>query len=266
MTNRIGICEWSIPAATTRERLALAASVGLTGVEPDLGSLKDGFPLSKLGVQRMYCGWRDEFGLTYPAIAVNALCDHGMADPGARATAFQAIEAAAEAAAALVIPILQLPSFVKGDITSETGFASTVICLRHACECVRGTDIIVGSENALPAEDALRLIMEVGHDNFHIYFDTRNLFAMKGLDTLAILETVMDHICQVHIKDGVDSGPSTLLGEGNSGFAESMAVLNRHGYAGQLLLENDYGRIAQATGEDPADLLRRDRATAENHL
>jgi len=266
MTNRIGICEWSIPAATARERLALAACVGLTGVEPDLGSYEDGFPLSRPSVQEDYREWRDEFGLTYPAIAVNALCNHGMPDPGARAVAFRAIEAAAEAAAALEIPILQLPSFVKGDITSEAGFASTVICLRHACECVKGMDIIVGSENALPAEDELRMIEEVGSDSFRIYFDTRNLFAMKGLDTQAILETMMAHICQVHIKDGIDGGPSTLLGEGNSGFAISMAILKRRGYSGWLLLENGYSRLAQATSADPTDLLRRDKATAESHL
>ena len=83
-----------------------------------------------------------------------------------------------DTALALDIPILQLPSFVKGFITDEAGFQSTVECLRFACEHAQGTDLIVGSENALSTEDQFRLLEGVGYDNFRLYFDTRNPFSM----------------------------------------------------------------------------------------
>lgn len=262
MNVRIGICQWSIPSVEPEKQLAMAAGIGLKGVEPDLGSYEDGFPLSRPELQQAYREWREAYALTYPAIAVNTLCTYGMSDPAARDTAFKAIEAAAEAAVALSIPILQLPSFVKGDITTDEDLASTIVCLRHACDCVKGTGIIVGSENALPAELQMQMIEAVASEAFRIYFDTRNLFSMKGLDTVSILEQMMPYICEVHIKDGLGDGPSAPLGQGDSGFYRSMELLRRHNYQGWLLLENDYNQIAQTTGLDNAELLRQDMVTA----
>ncbi|TFG71205.1 MAG: sugar phosphate isomerase/epimerase, partial [Anaerolineales bacterium] len=102
------------------------------------------------------------------------------------------------------------------------------------------------------------MIEAINAENFRIYFDTRNLFAMKGYDSVSILETMMPHICEVHIKDGVDGGPSTLLGQGNSGFADSMQVLKAHNYTGWLLLENSYGKMAKATELTAEALLKKD--------
>ena len=73
-------------------------------------------------------------------------------------------------------------------------------------------------------------------------------------------------VTEVHIKDGIGGGPSTLLGEGDSGFYRSMEILKAHRYRGWLLLENDYGAIAAATGENEEALLRKDIALAESCL
>ena len=76
----------------------------------------------------------------------------------------------------------------------------------------------------------------------------------------------MPHICQVHIKDGVDGGPSTLLGQGNSGFPDSMQVLKAHNYTGWLLLENSYGAMAKATEMTAEALLKKDIQIARDSL
>jgi sugar phosphate isomerase/epimerase len=140
---------------------------------------------------------------------------------------------------------------VNGEIHSEEDFHNTVECLRHACHSAEGTDILIGSENVLSLEDQLRLVEEVGHPKLRLYFDTRNPFHIKGYDVAPMLERVYPHVCEVHLKDGVDGGNSTLLGKGNSGFLRSMEVLIQHRYAGWVILENDYRQIAADNGISP---------------
>lgn len=261
MTLKLGICGWSIPAEGAAARIQMAAAAGLGAVELDMGKYEDGLPLSQPEVQVEYTALREQWGIVYPALAVNALCDYGMSVPADRPVVEEAISKAVDTALALDIPILQLPSFVKGFITDKAGFQSTVECLRFACECARGTDLIVGSENAISTEDQFRLMDAVGYDNFRLYFDTRNPFAMGGFDSAAMLETLLPHICEVHIKDGIDDGPAVPLGEGNSGLFDSLRVLRQHNYAGWLLLENSYSRMAQARDVEARTLLEKDIET-----
>ena len=54
MNMQLGICQWSIPAKGAEKQLALAAQVGLSGVEPDLGSYEQDFPLSHKDLQAPY--------------------------------------------------------------------------------------------------------------------------------------------------------------------------------------------------------------------
>lgn len=232
MTVKIDICGWTIPAEGPRASIRLASELGLGAVELDLGKYEEGFPLSTPKIQAEYDELRTRWNVVYPALAINALCDYGMSDPSQRPVVQAAIEKAITTALALDIPIIQLPSFVKGFITNDAEFLSTVECLRFACERAQGTELIIGSENALSTVDQLRLIESVGFTNFRIYFDTRNPFSMSRFDATAMLETLLPYICEIHIKDGVDNGKSTLLGEGNSGLFDSLRVLQQHNYSG----------------------------------
>ncbi len=258
MKNRIGICQWSIPVQDTEESLAFAAKLGLEGVEPDLGSYAQAFPLSRIEEQNKYKIWRKNLDIVYPSLAVNALCQYGMSEPGSKKIAEAAIAKSVESAVALDIPIVQLPSFVKGDIVSDEDFHNTVACLRYACHCAEGTNVIIGSENALSAEDQLTMIETVNSERFRIYFDTRNLFSMKGYDSVRIMEILLPHICEIHIKDGIDNGSSTLLGEGNSGFFDAMRALKAQNYTGWLILENNYAAMSQEMQMPVEALLRKD--------
>ena len=104
MNNRIGICHWSIPDRQGEAGLALAAQVGLDGVELDMGSYEDGLPLSLAETVLKYRAWREQYGLAYPSLAVNALCQHGMAVPESRREVETCLSKAVETAVALDIP------------------------------------------------------------------------------------------------------------------------------------------------------------------
>ncbi|TFG72317.1 MAG: sugar phosphate isomerase/epimerase [Anaerolineales bacterium] len=264
MKTRIGICQWSIPVQNAEESLSFAAKLGLEGIEPDLGSYEQDFPLSRKEEQNKYKIWRENLGIIYPSLAINALCQYGMSDSGSKKIAELAIAKAVETAAVLDIPIVQLPSFVKGDIVSGEDFQNTVACLRYACKCAEGINVIIGSENALTAEDQLAMIEAVNSKHFKIYFDTRNLFSMKGYDSVRIMEILLPHICEIHIKDGIDNGASTLLGKGNSGFFDAMRLLSAYNYTGWLLLENNYAAMSKEIQIPAEALLREDIDTVKS--
>lgn len=258
MNKKIGICVWCIPVQGIENRVQWAAQNGLQGIELDLGEAKDCYPLSRPEIRSQYAELRKRWNIAYPSLAVNAICSYGMSDLSDQAKAKQAIEKAVAAAEALNIPLLQLPSFAKGEIHSEEDFKNTVERLLYACHCAEGTDIMVGSENILSVADQLRLIEQVGHPKLRLYFDTRNPIHMRGFDVAPMLEQVYPHVCEVHVKDGLDSDASTLLGKGNSGFLRSFDVLIQRGYSGWLVLENDYCQIAVDSGISAEDAIKSD--------
>ena len=109
MNIQIDICQCSIPVQDAEKSIAFAAQLGLEGVEPDLGSYEQGFPLSHAEEQAKYRAWRERLGIAYPALAVNALCQYGMSVAASRPIAEMAIARTVETAVALDIPIVQLP-------------------------------------------------------------------------------------------------------------------------------------------------------------
>ena len=229
MRNTLASCHWGLPADGPMRGICMAAELGLDGIELDIGSYEAGLPLSRPEVRASFSEWRESYQVAYPSLAVNALCQHGMSEPGAGQVAQACIARAVETAAALGIPLVQLPSFVAGDITTDEGFASTVECLRYACQLAEPAGIFIGSENPLPAEDQLRLVSAVAHPSLRLYFDTRNHYSMRGLDTPSILEAVYPHVIEVHLKDGTRDGRQTLLGEGDASLFASMHILAQRG-------------------------------------
>jgi sugar phosphate isomerase/epimerase len=229
---KIGICEWNIPHTETAARFEWAAQAGLQGLEIDLENAG--------GNESCFRDLSNHWKLELPTLGINACCKHSMCDPAQFGSLRTAFENAVKTATELNIPKLQVPSFCESFINSDADFEQTVQCFQQLCKLTEGTDLIIGTENALSAEKQFELLNRVGSDQLKIYFDTRNAFAMSGLNSAEILETLYPHICEVHIKDGTDNGPSQPLGKGNSGFFQCLEILKAKNYTGWLLLENDY--------------------------
>jgi sugar phosphate isomerase/epimerase len=128
--------------------------------------------------------------------------------------------------------------------------------------------IIVAAENTLSVEATLDLFKRIDRPNLKLYFDTQNYYLSKGLDTPTLLETLMDYICQVHVKDGKNKDLSgALLGEGDTGFHRSMEVLKKHHYSGWIVLENYYDQQPlSAKKADPSELIATDIKTLKAAL
>lgn len=90
------------------------------------------------------------------------------------------------------------------------------------------------------AERALELVEVVDSPALRLLFDTGNGVA-HGYHAPDMLRELVDHVVHVHVKDAV-SGPGgrvdyVLPGAGESGTAECLRLLARHGYDGTLSIE-----------------------------
>jgi sugar phosphate isomerase/epimerase len=261
---KIGMCEWSFPLPGPYS-CKIASELGLEGIQLDLGSYEQGFPLSNNVIQQAYLEAGEKWGIMYPSIVINALCAYGMTNPEnstKRSIALKAIYKGIDAADTLKISTVHLPSFRDGEIKNEADFQLTSKCIKMACRYAEDKGILIGTENVLSVEDNLRLLNEVGCNNLKILFDTQNPYFMKKYDVAEMIRKIGRYICEVHVKDGNYQSSAALLGEGNTEFYKSIEALKEIKFSGWIHSENRYNQKSLSfEEEDPFELLKHDIKT-----
>ena len=268
---KLGVTEWALPVEGPYG-CKIAAEVGFEGIQLDIGSYERNFPKTKRCVQDAYLEAADKFGIQYTAIGCNELDNYDMvAKKGVaeRGIAFKAITSAIDAAAAMGIPIVMVQSFNASALETNQDFERAINVIRRVSDyALEKGEITIGLENLLPVENILRLINEVDKPNVKIYFDTQNYYLHDKADVAGMVEPLISHICEIHVKDGyeADIEPSgALLGEGDSGFFDTIAELRRCGYSGWLISENFYDRgPISKLSNDPKALLLKDYQTMKS--
>ena len=102
----------------------------------------------------------------------------------------------------------------------------------------------------------LRLLRAAGRSDLRVLLDTQNP-ALWGHAVAPMVDALWPYLVdQVHVKDGIDGEMgNAVLGEGESGFAATLAALRRRGFAGALVSENDYhGARSELAARDIAIL------------
>lgn len=262
---KLGITEWSLPVEGPYG-CKIAADVGFEGIQLDIGSYERNFPKTKRCVQDAYLEAADRFGIQYTSIACNELDNFDMvAQKGftERAIAFKTITSAIDAAAAMGIPTVMVQSFKASALETDQDLERAVNVIRQVSDyALERGEITIGLENLLSVENLLRLIDAVGKPNVKIYFDIQNYYLSEKADVAGMVEPLITHICEVHVKDGyeADIEPSgALLGKGDSGFFDTIAELRRCGYSGWLISENFYDRgPVSKLNNDPRALMLQD--------
>jgi sugar phosphate isomerase/epimerase len=262
---KLGITEWSLPVDGPYG-CKIAADVGFTGIQLDVGSYARNFPKTKRVVQEAYLEAAKQYGITYTAIACNELDVYGMVAPKGypeRGIALRTITSAIDAAAAMDIPIVMVQSFKASAIETEQDLERAVNVIRYAAQyALDKGDIVIGVENLVPVDGLLQLLDTVNKPNVKIYFDTQNYYLDQKVDVAAMVKPLAPHICEVHVKDGyeADVEPSgALLGQGDSEFYRTIDELKACGYSGWLISENFYDRgPVSALSDDPVELMLKD--------
>lgn len=261
---KLGVCEWGFPMPGPYA-VKTAAEFGFSGIELDFGAYEKAYPLSVPAVQKAYLEMADAYDIAFPSMTIDSLNWYGLTRPLSSRNgmlAFDGIRRGLDAAAAMHIPVVQLPSFNDGAIDSESDFRNTCEKIKMACEIAKPLNITVASENTLSAAQTMRMVQEIGYENFKIMFDTQNYFLADGRDTAAMLREIHPYVVQIHLKDGYNGKLSgSVLGTGESGFFQTAEVIKETACTEWLLLENYYHtQPISNLSTDPFTVLEKDLA------
>ncbi|MCY9665785.1 sugar phosphate isomerase/epimerase [Paenibacillus alginolyticus] len=260
---KLGICQWSLPVEGPYA-CKIASELGFEGIQLEIGSYERGFPLSRRAVQQAYLELAELYGISFTSIAVRVTDEYSMTQPYESADSGivrEAIIRSIDAADAMNISSVMIPSFQVSDIVSGQDFSRSAEVLISACDYASDRGITIATENLLSVEQMFRLADCINRPNLKLYFDTQNYALFRGYDAPEMLEKLAPLLCnEIHVKDGKQGEISaSLLGEGDSEFFRSMRVLRKIGYHGWIVLENYYDRLPlRMQHEEPESLIKED--------
>ena len=249
---RYGICQWCLPVKGPA-MCAAARDAGLSGIEldfsPELEESADAFLEAA-----------KKAGIVFPTLGMNIFCSQSYVAPGSEAFFEEQVTRAAALAVKLGVHILQLPAFFASEITDEATLAQAARNLKAGCAIAADNGLILGTENALSLEQNRQLFALADSPALRFYFDTQNLWRMKGMTNRPVFTGMRDKLCEVHVKDSVmENGAQKWmpLGQGDAEFGSSCALLRDSAYSGWVLLENEYTDVTD---------IRRDLAVVKAKL
>jgi len=260
----LGITQWSLPG-NHGYTLQLAKQLGFDAVQLEFGSWEAGMALSHKRLQDLYVADSQALNIRLLPLTINALCRYSVVDglhtPDGQ-IARDTILASLEAAAAMGMDGVTMPSFGAGEIHTQAHYDHTVEALRFACEQAAPMGLTVYTENVLDAKAMTQLFRDCGSDRLRLLFDSQN-YSVFGHDyAVDVLNTHWDRMgSHLHVKDGGGMG-TMLLGSGTSPFVQVMEVLRNRGYTGTIVLENNYGALPLCEqAQDRFSLVKQDADT-----
>ena len=267
---KYAITQWSYPGKGFYA-IRFAAQAGFDGLQIELGDLDNGFYMKNKELQQVYMEEADKYGIQFPSIVLNDIMRHGFLGPKNEddyKIALDSIDMILEAAYAMKLNSIMIPSFFESQILNADHFNRTVEVLTDTCMKAQKYDISVESETSLSADMQIKLMQQVNMPNLKTFFDTQNLFWYDGLSQTENLTKLIPYLCnQIHVCDGwgrlKDGGPSggRLLGTGDAEFYEQMKILGEHHFDGWLIIENIYRKKPLYDEGNPYELAKKDLQT-----
>ncbi|MFR1724164.1 sugar phosphate isomerase/epimerase family protein [Emergencia timonensis] len=262
-----GICEWSLPVSGPLA-IRLAKEAGFDGMQiGEAGGRQMGYPLNHKSVQEIYRETAQQYDLKLHSLNLGALLSEGTMNYAEGTTkgewARKSLVKGFEACRTLDIPIV----VITVDPTEAT-FDHIFSHLDFACRLAKDSGIEIAIESGGTLEMTERLLGGLDSD-VKICMDILNPFRFgTGNAQEQIAGFGKEKISHLHVKDSKrelfhrGQRGCVLLGEGDSGFAESVEALKAIDYEGWIMTENYYYLPPMNDGdEDFMDLAIRDLMT-----
>jgi len=242
---RIGAMDGTLRMRGKVEAFALAASLGLEGVEVNLVKAPEAesLALSDAGLQSRYLAASAEHRVPIAGVVVSMLhVNHFKSDP----VALKWVHEGIRIAGALRVKVVLLPFFGPAATTGQAERERVADLLKDFVPEARRAGVVLGVENTLSAEDNARLLERTGSSSAGVYYDVGNSTNLGGFDAVKEIRWLgKDRICQIHLKD------KGYLGEGTVNFPEVMRAIRDIGFQGFANLET-----ASPSGSVDADVRR----------
>ncbi len=246
---KFGVCQWSLPG-NGFYAARLAAELGLDGVQLGLGSHRAGFYLEQERIQQALLEDAAKYGIEYPSICMVSLEEYSfIRDEHSEEyrIAYETLTKGVEAAKAMNIKLVMIPSFFKNDILTGRDVEMTAKALRYVCELAGEHGIEVAHESTVDAKTQLELLDMVDMPNVSVFYDSQNYRYFKNLNQQDIIKGIYPRMAaQLHVKDGSNEKGlegQLPLGQGDSGFSDTVDILRGNGYNGWVFLENYYWKM-----------------------
>jgi L-ribulose-5-phosphate 3-epimerase len=241
----IGVTDWNLKLGAQPEAVALAASLGFSGVQVSFGRmLVDGkLPADNPETVARYLKLSSENRIQIDGTCVDRLHDNGLkSDP----LAPKWIRDSIRLTRALKGKVLLLPCAGRWALTTRQEMDYAADVLRELAPEAAQAGVILGLEDLVSAEDNARILERSRSENVKVYYDVGNS-TQYGFDPVKEIPWLgKDRICQFHLKDNPH-----FLGEGSIQFKQILRVIRDIGFNGYANLETD-----SPSGQLAADMRR----------
>jgi sugar phosphate isomerase/epimerase len=226
---RIGVCDWTIGKAGDPAALALAAKLGLDGVQVSLNPKGDSLALGQPDARRALLEACERTGVAITSFAIGELNNVPLkSDPRAEKWLGEAIDIART----MNIRIILVPFFGKAELRNDApGVEAVVAALRRLTPRAEKAAVILALESYLSAAENVAILEKVGSPAVRIYYDVANSQA-AGHQVVEEIRRLGPRIVEIHAKD-----TKGLYGRGSMDFPAVRQAMADIGYKGWLVIE-----------------------------
>jgi sugar phosphate isomerase/epimerase len=215
----IGACDWSLGQNSKLAAFDVAKSIGLDGIQVNLGTRQDGMHLRNKNTQIQFRDKAKETGIAISSMAIGELNNVPYkSDNQTDAWVFDAIDAATF----FNVEVVLLAFFSKNDLRNDAKGVDTVIQkLKQVMPYAEKNKITLGIESYLTAEEHLDIMDKVGSNNLKVYYDFRNA-QDAGNDIYHEIKLLGNkNICELHLKEN-----GAFLGKADIDWVKVSRALN----------------------------------------
>jgi sugar phosphate isomerase/epimerase len=228
---RIGAMDGVLKMAGKPGEFAFAASLGLAGVEVNLGRAgkAEVLVLSDPELQAKYRAASKQHKIPVAGVVLAVLHqNHFKSDK----LALKWVHDGIPIARTLKARVLLLPFFGPAAIQNADDRDRVADMLKDFGPEAGKAGVTLGIENTLSAEDNARLLERAGSKWIGVYYDVGNSTNLGGFDAPKEIRWLgKNRICQIHLKD------KGYLGEGKVNFPEVLRAIRDIGFSGFANLE-----------------------------
>ena len=230
---KFGVTDWNLNLSGKPEAVALAASLGFAGVEISLGRKPGGdkLPLADEALQQQYLDELKKHNIAAAGTCLDILhTNYLKSDKLGQKWVADSIPITKKLNAKVVL----LPFFGRGALATHEEMDYVGDFLKEIGPEAGKSQVILGLENTISAEDNVRILDRAKSDNVKVYYDVGNSTG-GGFDIIKEITWLgAKRICQFHLKDNPH-----YLGEGKIDFPAVMRTIAALGFSGFANLETD---------------------------
>lgn len=228
---QIGACDWSIGQSSKIEAFDVAKTIGLDGIQVNMGSEKNDMHLRQKPLQK---AWREAAKRTGVKVGGLALGELNSIPYKSDPRAEQWVQDSVDVAKAIGAKNVLMAFFNKGDLKNDPQGTKVVIeRLKAVAPKAEKAGVVLAIESWLSAEEHMAIIDAVASPAVKVYYDVCNSTVM-GYDILKEIRWLgkQKQICEFHFKEN-----SFLLGQGKVNYPEVRKAIDDIKYAGWVHIE-----------------------------